>query len=314
MLRFVLSRLITAIPTLFLVSLAVFTLIRLIPGDPVSLMLGDNVDEQAYAAMSRQLGLDQPIVMQFLIWLKALFSGDLGHSITTGEAVLPLVLHRFGVSAQLVLVAVAISTVIAVPLGMLAAWRQNSSFDLSVVVGATMLMSIPTFWMGLMLLLYFGLNLSWLPVIGYVSPVEDFWAGLIYLIMPVTALVLHETGILVRMVRSSTLDVLRLDYVTHARAKGLTEGEVLRRHVLRNAFGPTWTLLGLILGNLLGGVAVVETVFTIPGLGRLIVESIYGRDYPLLQGCLLFVAITYVVVNLIVDLCYPIFDPRVKTV
>ncbi|WP_295809150.1 ABC transporter permease [uncultured Nitratireductor sp.] len=314
MMRFVLSRLITAIPTLFLVSLAVFTLIRLIPGDPVSLMLGDNVDEQAYAAMSQQLGLDRPIAMQFLIWLKALFSGDLGHSITTGEAVLPLVLHRFGISAQLVLVAVAISTVIAVPLGMVAAWRQNSSFDLSVVVGATMLMSIPTFWMGLMLLLYFGLNLSWLPVIGYVSPAEDFWAGLIYLIMPVAALVLHETGILVRMVRSSTLDVLRLDYVTHARAKGLTEGEVLRHHVLRNAFGPTWTLLGLILGNLLGGVAVVETVFTIPGLGRLIVESIYGRDYPLLQGCLLFVAITYVVVNLIVDLCYPIFDPRVKSV
>lgn len=313
MLRFALSRLITAIPTLFLVSLAVFTLIRLIPGDPVSLMLGDNVDEQAYAAMSRQLGLDQPIAMQFLIWLKALFSGDLGHSITTGEAVLPLVLQRFGISAQLVLMAVAISTVIAVPLGMLAAWRQNSSFDLSVVVGATMLMSIPTFWMGLMLLLYFGLSLSWLPVIGYVSPVDDLWAGLIYLIMPVAALVLHETGILVRMVRSSTLDVLRLDYVTHARAKGLTEGEVLRRHVLRNAFGPTWTLLGLILGNLLGGVAVVETVFTIPGLGRLIVESIYGRDYPLLQGCLLFVAITYVVVNLIVDLCYPIFDPRVKS-
>lgn len=313
MIRFVLSRLIAAIPTLFLVSLAVFTLIRLIPGDPVSLMLGDNVDEQAYIAMSRQLGLDQPIAMQFLMWLKALFSGDLGHSITTGEPVLPLVLHRFGISAQIVLVAVAIATAIAVPLGMLAAWRQRSGFDLAVVVGATMLMSIPTFWMGLMLLLYFGLNLSWLPVIGYVSTAEDFWAGVIYLVMPVAALVLHETGILVRMVRSSTLDVLRLDYVTHARAKGLTEGEVLRRHVLRNAFGPTWTLLGLILGNLLGGVAVVETVFTIPGLGRLIVESIYGRDYPVLQGCLLFVATTYVVVNLIVDLCYPIFDPRVKS-
>ena len=313
MTRFVLSRLISAIPTLFLVSLAVFTLIRLIPGDPVSLMLGDNVDDAAYAAMSHELGLDRPIAVQFLMWLQGVFQGDLGRSITTGEAVLPLVLQRFAITAQLVLVAVALATVLAVPLGMLAAWRQNSAFDLGVVVGATALMSIPTFWMGLMLLLFFGLNLGWLPVLGYVSPFEDFGAGALYLLMPVAALVLHECGILVRMSRASTLDVLRLDYVTHARAKGLTEGQVLCRHVFRNAFGPTWTLLGLILGNLLGGVAVVETVFTIPGLGRLIVESIYGRDYPVLQGCLLFVAVTYVVVNLIVDLCYPLFDPRVKT-
>ncbi|MBR9763033.1 MAG: ABC transporter permease [Rhodobacteraceae bacterium] len=313
MTRFVLSRLISAIPTLFLVSLAVFTLIRLIPGDPVSLMLGDNVDDAAYTAMSHELGLDRPIAVQFLMWLQGAFQGDLGRSITTGEAVLPLVLQRFAITAQLVLVAVGLATVLAVPFGMLAAWRQNSAFDLGVVVGATALMSIPTFWMGLMLLLLFGLNLGWLPVLGYVSPFEDFGAGALYLVMPVAALVLHECGILVRMSRASTLDVLRLDYVTHARAKGLTESQVLRHHVFRNAFGPTWTLLGLILGNLLGGVAVVETVFTIPGLGRLIVESIYGRDYPVLQGCLLFVAVTYVVVNLIVDLCYPLFDPRVKT-
>ncbi len=313
MTRFVLSRLISAIPTLFLVSLAVFTLIRLIPGDPVSLMLGDNVDEAAYAAMSHELGLDRPIAVQFLLWLQGVFQGDLGHSITTGEDVLPLVLQRFAITAQLVLMSVGLATVLAVPLGMLAAWRQNSAFDLGIVIGATALMSIPTFWMGLMLLLFFGLHLGWLPVLGYVSPFEDFGAGVLYLLMPVSALVLHECGILVRMSRASTLDVLRLDYVTHARSKGLTEGQVLRHHVFRNAFGPTWTLLGLILGNLLGGVAVVETVFTIPGLGRLIVESIYGRDYPVLQGCLLFVAVTYVVVNLIVDLCYPLFDPRVKT-
>lgn len=312
MLRFVFSRLLTAAPTLLLVSIAVFTLIRLVPGDPVSLMLGDNADDAAYAAMSQRLGLDQPIVVQFLAWLKAVLQGDLGNSITTGQPVLSLVLHRFAVSAQLVLIAVAIATVIAVPLGMLAAWRQNSAFDLAVITGATALMSIPTFWLGLMLLLLLGLNLGWLPVLGYVSIADDFWSGLVYLVMPVASLVLHETGILVRMARASTLDVLRLDYVTHARAKGLSEGAVLTRHVARNAFGPTWTLLGLILGNLLGGVAVVETVFTIPGLGRLIVESIYGRDYPVLQGCLLFVATTYVIVNLIVDLCYPIFDPRIK--
>lgn len=312
MLRFMVARLLTAIPTLILVSITVFALIRLIPGDPVTLMLGDNADQQVYDTMRRHLGLDQPIPTQMFLWFQALLHGDLGHSITTGEPVLQLVLHRFFISAQLVLIAVALSALIAVPLGMVAAWRQSSGFDLGVVFTATMLMSIPTFWGGLMLLLFFGLKLGWLPVIGYVSIAQNFWSGFLYLIMPVASLVLHETGILVRMARASTLDVLRLDYITHARAKGLSDTAILTRHVARNAFGPTWTLLGLILGNLLGGVAVIETVFTIPGLGRLIVESIFGRDYPVLQGCLLFVAVTYVVVNLIIDLCYPLFDPRIK--
>jgi len=135
--------------------------------------------------------------------------------------------------------------------------------------------------------------------------------GLLYLVMPIVTLFLHETGVILRMARASTLEVLRLDYITHARAKGLSEFAVLRRHAFKNAFGPTWTLIGLVLGNLLGGIAVVETVFTIPGLGRLLVDSIFARDYPVIQGCLLFVAVTYVLVNLIVDLCYPIFDPRV---
>ncbi len=312
MTRFVLSRLLTAIPTLFIVSVAVFTLIRLIPGDPVALMLGDRADDAAYALMSERLGLDKPLTTQFLLWLGALFQGDLGTSITTGQPVLPLVLDRFATSAQMVLIAVVISTVIAVPAGMFAAWRQNSLSDLSIVITATVLLSIPTFWMGLMLLLFFGLELGWLPVLGYVSIATDPVRGLLYLVMPVASLVLHEVGILVRMSRASTLDVLRLDYITHARAKGLSEFAVLTRHAARNAFGPTFTLIGLILGNLLGGVAVVETVFTIPGLGRLIVDSIYGRDYAVLQGCLLFVAVTYVIINLLVDLCYPIFDPRVK--
>jgi peptide/nickel transport system permease protein len=150
-----------------------------------------------------------------------------------------------------------------------------------------------------------------LPVVGYVAVADDPVRGLLYLIMPVATLLLHEGGVLVRMARGSTLEVLRLDYVTHARAKGLSEFAVLRRHVFKNAFGPTWTLIGLVLGHMLGGVAVVETVFTIPGLGRLLVDAIFQRDYPVLQGCLLFVGFVYVVVNLIVDLCYPIFDPRV---
>jgi peptide/nickel transport system permease protein len=194
---------------------------------------------------------------------------------------------------------------------MIAAWKQNRLPDLMLVGTATLLVSIPTFWLGLLLLLFFGLKLEWLPVVGYVSIMSDWKSGLLYLLMPILTLFLHEIGVLIRMARASTLEVLRLDYITHARAKGLSERAVLVHHAFRNAFGPTWTLIGLVLGNLLGGVAVVETVFTIPGLGRLLVDAIFARDYPVIQGCLLLVAVIYVVTNLVIDLCYPIFDPRV---
>jgi peptide/nickel transport system permease protein len=210
-----------------------------------------------------------------------------------------------------VLVAVLFAALVAVPAGMIAAWKQNKAPDLILVGAATLLVSIPTFWLGLLLLIFFGLKLQWLPVVGYVSIGEDWKAGLLYLAMPILTLFLHEIGVLMRMARASTLEVLRLDYITHARAKGLSESAVLMRHAFRNAFGPTWTLIGLVLGNLLGGIAVVETVFTIPGLGRLLVDSIFARDYPVIQGCLLFVGVIYVIVNLLIDLCYPIFDPRV---
>ncbi|MHC3941832.1 MULTISPECIES: ABC transporter permease [Paenochrobactrum] len=311
MLRFAFSRLLSAIPTLFLVSVAVFGLIRLIPGDPASLMLGDLADADTLAAARERMGLNKPVPVQYVIWLGNVLQGNLGTSVLNGEPVLDLVLQRFATSAQMVLIAVALSVLIAVPLGMIAAWRQNSTLDLGIVAMSTLLLSVPTFWLGLMILLGFGLKLGWLPVLGYVSITDNPVAGLIYLIMPVMTLVLHETGIIVRMARASTLDVLRLDYITHARAKGLSETAVLFRHTARNAFGPTWTLIGLILGNLLGGVAVVETVFTIPGLGRLIIDSIYARDYAVVQGCLLFVAVTYLLVNLVIDLFYPLFDPRV---
>jgi peptide/nickel transport system permease protein len=311
MLKFALSRLLSAVPTLFIVSVAVFGLIRLIPGDPASLMLGDLADADALAAARKTMGLDKPVPLQFVIWLGNVVQGDLGHSVLNGQPVLDLVLQRFSTSAWMVLIAVGLSVLIAVPLGMAAAWKQNGGLDLAIVAMSTLLLSVPTFWLGLMILLGFGLKLGWLPVLGYVSVTDDPLAGLIYLIMPVATLVLHEVGIIVRMARASTLDVLRLDYITHARAKGLGEAAVLLRHAARNAFGPTWTLIGLILGNLLGGVAVVETVFTIPGLGRLIVDSIYARDYAVVQGCLLFVAVTYLLVNLLVDLLYPLFDPRV---
>jgi peptide/nickel transport system permease protein len=299
------------VPTLFIVSVTVFVLIRLVPGDPASLMLGDLATPAALADLQHRLGLDKSLPEQFLTWLGRLLQGDLGQSITSQQPVLPLVWDRFVVSARIVVIAVIMAALIAVPAGMLAAWRQNSLADLALVGTSTLLLSIPTFWLGLLILLLFGLNLGWLPVVGYVGFAESPTQALLYMAMPVLTLVLHEIGVVMRMARASTLEVLRLDYITHARAKGLTETEVIWRHAFRNSFGPTWTLLGLVLGNLLGGIAVVETVFTIPGLGRLLVDSIFGRDYPVIQGCLLFIAFVYVLVNLVVDLLYPIFDPRV---
>ena len=311
MIRFALARIGMAVPTLLIVALSVFFLIRLIPGDPASLMLGDLADPASLADLRARLGLDRPMPVQFAIWFSNVVSGDFGTSISTGQPVLPLIMQRFWTSAEIVLAAVFFASLVAVPAGMIAAWRQNSLFDVLLVGSATFLLSIPTFWLGLLFLLFFGLKLGWLPVVGYVSLSQNLTGGLLYLVMPIMTLFLHEIGVVMRMARASTLEVLRLDYITHARAKGLSESAVLWRHAFRNAFGPTWTLIGLLLGNLLGGIAVVETVFTIPGLGRLLVDSIFARDYPVIQGCLLVVAVVYVLVNLVVDLLYPTFDPRV---
>ena len=311
MIGYIARRVLMTLPTLLLVAVAVFVMMRLIPGDPVLLMLGDSADAAQIAQARQQLGLDQALPLQFMHWLARVLQGDFGQSISNSQPVLPLILERFQVSASIVLMAVLIAALIAVPAGLIAAWKQNQPLDVAIVGGATLLLSVPSFWLGLLLLLAFGMKLGWLPVVGYVPLTEDLRQGLLYIVLPITTLALIETGVLTRMSRASAIEVLRLEYVTHARAKGAPESQVLRRHVLPNAFAPTLTLIGLVLGHLLGGIAVLETVFTLPGLGRLLVDSIFARDYPVVQGVLLFTALIYVVINLIVDLCYPLFDPRV---
>jgi peptide/nickel transport system permease protein len=308
---YALKRLGMAIPTLLLVAIAVFGLLRLVPGDPAQLMLGDAADAAQVASLRTSMGLDQSIPVQFAAWFGHALRGDLGRSISNGEPVLPLILDRFQVTASIVLLAVALAALIAIPLGTIAAWKQNSRIDLGIVGGATLLLSIPSFWLGLLMLLFFGLKLGWVPVVGYVGFRESPLSALLYIALPVATLTLIEIGVLTRMARSAAIDVLRLEYVAHARSKGLRESTVLTRHVLPNAFAPTLTLLGIVLGNLLGGVAVIETVFTLPGLGRLLVDGIFARDYPVVQGAMLFIAMVYVLVNLAVDLLYPLFDPRV---
>jgi peptide/nickel transport system permease protein len=306
------KRMLTVVPTVFLVLVIVFTLIRIIPGDPAELMLYDLDDHAAVARLRSEMGLDKPIPVQFAYWLGQLGRGDLGTSIRTNEQVLPAILERFQVTATLVVCAVTLAVFIAIPAGMVAAWRQNTATDFAIVLLAIVKLSLPSFWVGLMLLLYFGVYLHWLPTVGYVALSEDFGLGVIYLIMPVVSLALTEIAVLIRMMRSGTLEVLRLEYVTHARAKGLSEAAVLARHVFKNAFAPALTMLGLIMASLLGGAAVTETVFSLPGLGKLVVDSIYARDYPMLQGALLLIAMVYVAVNLVVDLLYGFLDPRVR--
>lgn len=310
--RYVISRVLLAVPLLVLVASLVFVLIRAIPGDPAQLLIGDYDRPEAIAELRADLGLDRPLLVQYGLWWKNLLSGDLGHSLLTSEPVTQLMMKRFGVTAQIVLAATLLASLLALPAGLIAAWRQGTRLDAGIVTGTVLLMSVPSFWVGIVLLLVFGVKLGWAPVIGYVSIGTDLLAGLTYLVLPIVALVLTEMALIARVMRASTIDVLRLDYVAHARAKGLSEATVLTRHVFPNAFGPALTMIGLILGHLLGGAAVVETVFTLPGLGRLLVESIYSRDYPVVQGCLLLVAAMYVLVNLVVDVLYPVFDPRVR--
>lgn len=312
MIRHAAVRLLLAVPTVLIAAAIIFFMVRLVPGDPAQLMLGD-VDNPALLARLRdELALDRPLPEQFVLWLGRALTGDLGTSIVQQRPVSSILLPAFGVTASLVIPAIALATCLAVPLGTLAAWRRGTVSDSAIMTVATVFLSIPSFWLGLMFLLLFGVRLDLFPVVGYVSLLEDSRQGLSYLVMPVAALALIETGVLVRMVRSSTLDVLSLDYVTHARAKGLSEWVVARRHVVRNAMAPTWTMIGLTLGSLLGGAVVTETVFTLPGLGRLMVESIFARDYPVIQGCMLLITSVYVLVNLAVELTQPLFDPALR--
>lgn len=312
MIRYALTRLALSLPTIVIALFLIFALIRLIPGDPAQLILGDVDDPAALARIRADLALDRPLAVQFLYWVSALARGDFGTSITMQSPVLDLLGPAFAVTASLVVPAVVIAALIALPLGMVAAWHRNTRTDTAVVAASTLSLSIPAFWLGLMLLLLFGVKLDLFPVVGYVSLAEDFVEGLHYLALPVATLALIEAGVLVRLVRASTVEVLQLDYIAHARAKGLTEVAVAGRHALPNVMGPTWTMIGLVLGGLLGGAVVIETVFSLPGLGRLMVEAVFARDYPLVQGCMVIVMLSYVGVNLLVELTAPLLCPAVR--
>lgn len=312
MLKFILHRALATVPVLFLLSLIVFSLIHLIPGDPVQIMLGEENDPHALQALRRELGLDRPIVEQFLRWLWRLLQGDFGRSLRSHQPVLEAIGERLPVAIELTVLAMLISLSIALPAGVISALRRNSVLDVLSTMTALTGVSIPNFFLGILLIVAFAQELQWLPSSGYVSPQESLALNLKTMLLPAVTLGTGLAAIVMRMTRSSLLEVLRHDYGLTARAKGLPESGVVMRHALKNALLPVTTILGLQMGTLLGGAVLTETIFALPGLGRLVVDSIFARDFPIVQGVILFLALTRITCNFVVDITYALLDPRIR--
>ena len=310
--RVVLRRLVATIPVLFFVTAGVFALIHLTPGDPIDAMMGESLDATVKVTLRQQLGLDQPLYAQYVAWVGRLLRGDLGRSIRNQEPVIENVSRRIRPSLQLALLAMAISLLVAVPIAIVSAVRRNSRVDRVGTTFALFGICMPNFLLALLLIFLFGVTLRWLPISGYTDPFEEPLRGLRSLTLPAITLGLALAAVIMRTLRSSLLEVLAEDYVRTARAKGLSEWGVMRGHALKNALLPVVTVLGLQLGTLIGGAVITEYVFALPGVGRLVVDAVFARDYPLVQGVVLLIAVGFILSNLLVDLLYCWIDPRIR--
>jgi len=312
MARFILHRLAATIPVLLLVTAGVFTLIHLTPGDPIDAMMAESVDASVKERLRRDLGLDRPLYEQYGAWMGRLLRGDLGRSIRNQEPVIENVARRIRPSLQLAALAMLVSLVVALPLGVLSAAKRKTPIDGAGTTFALFGICMPNFLLALLLIFLFGVRLRWLPISGYVDPLEEPLAGLRSLTLPAVTLGLALAAVVTRTLRSSMLEALTEDYVRTARAKGLSEGQVVVGHALRNALIPVVTVIGLQLGTLIGGAVITEYVFALPGVGRLVVDAVFARDYPLVQGVVLLIAVGFIVSNLVVDLVYGWIDPRIR--
>lgn len=310
---YALRRLLLAVPVLFGVSVLVFAVLHLAPGDPAAIMLGAQATKEDVERLHRDLGLDQPLVIQYVRWIGHVLQGDLGRSIPLGRAVLPEVLLRFKATLVLTAGALLIAILLGLAAGIVSAVKQYTWLDRISMGVAVTGVSLPVFWTGIMLILLFALQLRWFPSSGMSSPYGSGVADVLWhLVLPAVTLGTASAAALARLTRSSVLEIIRQDYVRSARAKGLAERAVIARHVLKNAINPIITVLGLQVGFLLGGAILTETVFSWPGLGSMMVRAIQARDYPLVQGGVLLIATSFVLVNLVVDLLYAVFDPRIR--
>jgi peptide/nickel transport system permease protein len=309
---YIIKRLVIMIPVLFILSLLVFSLIHLIPGDPAQVILGQDTSPSALAALRHQLGLDQPMAMQYIHWLGRALHGNLGLSLTNGEAVTTLIAQRFPVTIELAVGTIVFALIIAFPLGILAAVYRGKWADAASLFSSSIGLAVPPFWLGIVLLIVFTVRVQWFPSSGYVPIWQNPEQNLRVMLLPMIATGFREAAVLMRMLRSSLLDVLDADFIRTARAKGLRGTAIVVHHALKNALVPVITTGGLQIAGLLGGLVITEQIFTLPGIGSLLVQSVFSRDYTTVQGTALVVALVVVVVNLAVDLVYGLVDPRIR--
>jgi peptide/nickel transport system permease protein len=310
--QFLIKRLLYIIPTIFLVTVIVFSILHMIPGSPVDAIMVDQTDEETRQILIKELGLDKPLHIQYLTWMSNLSQGDLGWSLIHRQPVAQMIGEALPRTVQLAVAAMFIALLIALPLGIVAAVKRKSVVDYAAQVVAMAGLSIPVFWEALMAMFLFALILGWFPSVGYTEPSKDFLDFLHHLTLPAFTLAFELVAVITRMTRSTMLDELNKDYVTTHRSQGLPERDVVARYTLKNAMIPTLTIASIRMAALMGGTVVIERVFAWPGIGLMILDAIQNHDYPLVQGGVLVVSITFVFVNLIVDILYKWLDPRIK--
>ncbi|MGQ9585377.1 MAG: ABC transporter permease [Anaerolineae bacterium] len=309
---YLVQRVVALVPVLLVVGAVAFLIVHFIPGNPAAVMLGPEATPEDIQRLTTQLGLDQPLAVQFVRWMWNAVRGDFGESIFVKRPVPEAIAARIEPSLLLATMSQLLSLLVAIPAGMTAALRRGTLIDRLLMGFSVGGLSIPSFWLGLLLILLFSVRLRWLPVAGYVPLAEGWKDTLRYLVLPASTLALVNAALISRMTRAAVLDVIRQDYVRTARAKGLPERVVILRHVLRSALVPLITVIGLSFGGLFSGAIIVESVFGIPGLGQMVWGAVFQRDYPVIQGVLVFIALIYVIINLLVDLAYVWADPRVR--
>lgn len=310
--QYTIRRLFSIIPVMLVVSIIVFMIVHITPGNPAFLILGEDSSQESIEQLEAQLGLDKPAPIQFFDWITNVITGDLGQSIYSSEPVLQVILDRVGPTFSLMAISLALILLIAIPTAIFVVWKRNTAVDPLFITVSLFGVSIPEFWFAMLLVLGFGVAIPIFPVAGYIPIGEGVFDWFYHLILPAFVLAAVEVGIIARMLRDGMLESVNQDYTKTARAKGVKESIVLMKHVFSNALIPTTTVLGATVAGLLGGTVIIETMFTIPGIGQLLIDSIHRRDYPVIQGVVLFIAAIYVVVNLLVDLLYAFIDPRIR--
>ncbi len=312
MIGYILKRVLSLIPVLFVVSVAIFLIVHITPGEPAAVILGLEATEDQVQELREEMGLNLPIYEQYFNWVTDVIHGDLGNSYFMKEPVTEAIMKHLEPTLSLAILGEIVALILAIPVGIIAAYRRGSAIDQSLMVISLLGMAVPSFLLGLLLMLLVGVHLQWLPVAGYEPIQEGLWEHIKYLILPAISLGAIQAALVARMTRSSMLEVLNTNFIKTARSKGVKEYKVVIKHALRNAFLPILTVIGQSFGTLVTGAVVVETIFNLPGIGQLIINSIERRDFAVIQGVVLFVTLVYVLINLIVDLLYGVIDPRVR--